>query len=548
MTKLLEYFRQRDRGWFLSLIATAGVVYLPYLGNPLVFDDLNFFANGAVGTYADKGFDLSLRWLPYASLGWTFAVFSDVHTHFFHAGNFLLHAANVILLFYLLRQMFNLVIPNHENPMAANWGAWFAALIFAVHPVAVFAAGYVIQRSILMATFFVLLMQMAFMRGLLTGQIRWLALTVMCYFMAVFSKEHSVLAPAVLAALTILFRGKIAASRLALGLTWVSLFIVAVLITLRARGVLGSPYEAMASALFEQQGIVASTPMLHWLSALTQAGLFFKYFLLWVLPDPALMSVDMREQFIASPAAWKSYLGLVSFIGYGVVAIRLLMRGGMKGLVGFALLYPWLQFWVELAGIRVQEPFVLYRSYLWMPGVLLFIPLVLLKWPERRTYVLMGSIVVLLIPLAWDRLWIFGDNYRLWNDAAVLLKNERTPGADRIYYNRGQAEMATQKWENAVSDFERVVAISPQLEPARYILGAAYTNAGRYQEALAQYDAAITIKPDDNRVYYAKGMTLKRLHRDKEAMQQMEQSCKLKNAIACLISSGTSKQDLPVGK
>jgi tetratricopeptide (TPR) repeat protein len=299
----------------------------------------------------------------------------------------------------------------------------------------------------------------------------------------------------------------------------------------------------MAAALFEQQGIVASTPMLHLLSALTQAGLFFKYLFLWLLPEPSLMSVDMREQFISSPEAWQSYLGLAAFIAYGVVAIRLLMRGGMKGLVGYAMLYPWLQFGVELVGIRVQEPFVLYRSYLWMPGVLLLIPLLLLKWPERRTYVLVGFVALLLIPLAWDRLWIFGDNYRLWNNAAVLLKNEHVPGADRIFYNRGQAEMSMQKWQNAVSDFERVVAINPRLEPVHYILGVAYTNAGRYQDALAQYDAAIAIKSDDDRVYYAKGMTLKKLHRDNEAMRQMEQSCKFKNAIACLISSGQMKPE-----
>ena len=353
------------------------------------------------------------------------------------------------------------------------------------------------------------------------------------------------LAPAVLAAISLLLREKNAVSKRALWLTWGAFLVVAVLVTLRARGVLGAPYEEMASALFEQQGVVASTPMLHLLSALTQAGLFFKYLLLWLLPNVSWMSVDMREPFVASLTDWRGWLGAIAFIAYGVVAIRLLLRGGMKGLIGFALLYPWMQFGVELVGIRVQEPFVLYRSYLWMPGLMLFIPLLLLRFPQRRTMAILGCVAVLLVPLAWNRLLVFGDNLRMWNEAALLLKDERVAGADRIYYNRSQALMALQRWDEATRDLERSVAISPQLEPIHYALGVAYSNAGRYQEALVQYDAAIAIRSDDDRVYYAKGITLKRLHRDNEAMQQLQESCKLKNMMACLFVSVKQPSSVP---
>jgi tetratricopeptide (TPR) repeat protein len=247
------------------------------------------------------------------------------------------------------------------------------------------------------------------------------------------------------------------------------------------------------------------------------------------------MSVDMREPFVATWTDWYGWLGLSAFIAYGVAAIRLLLRGGMKGLIGFALLYPWLQFGVELVGIRVQEPFVLYRSYLWMPGLLLLVPLLLLKLPQRRTLVILGCISILLIPLAWNRLWMFGDKYRMWNDAAMLLKHERVAGADRIYYNRGQALMEAKQWEEAAKDFERSAAISPQLAPIHHMLGEAYNNAGRYQDALAQYDAAIAIKADDTRYHWGKGLALKRLQRNDEARVELEKSCKLNYFAACLL-------------
>ena len=536
-TQLSEYFRQRDRGWMLSLFALVCLVYVPFLGNPFFFDDLNFFSGDMLDYYQHAPFRLDLRWLPYASLGWTATLFNEAVPHFLHLGNVLLHVANVIVLFYLLRQLLGAVLTRPEQGRAIVWGAWLAAQIFAVHPVAVYAVGYVVQRSILLATLFVLLMQMAYLRGILTGRVRWLVLAVLCYFLAVFSKEHSVLAPAVLAALSLLLREKNAASKQALWLTWGAFLAVAVLVTLRARGILGAPYETMAAQLFEHQGVTADTPMLHVLSALTQAGLFFKYLLLWLVPNVAWMSVDMREPFVATLTDWRGWLGAIAFITYGAVAIRLLLRGGMKGLLGFALIYPWAQFGVELAGIRVQEPFVLYRSYLWMPGLLLFVPLLFLRFPQSKIWLALGCVAILLIPQAWNRLWVFGDQYRMWNDAAMLLKNDTVAGADRIYFNRGQALSAAHKWQEAAADLKRAATISPQLEPVRYELGMAYSNTGRYEEALAEFDAAILLKPDDGAAYFAKAVALKHLHRNDEAWPQLEQGCKLQYPLACMFLS-----------
>ena len=540
-TVLSDYFRIRDRGWMFSLLAAVCLVYLPFLGNPFFFDDLSFFMSGAAVHYAQSVFHFDLRWLAYASLGWTVALFSDVVPHFFHLGNLLLHAANVILLFYLLRQLISAVLPDQRYSPRMIWGAWLGALFFALHPVAVYAVGYVVERSILMATLFALLTQMTYLRGLLTGRGHWFTMAVLCYFIAVFSKEHSVLTPLVLGALTPLLGERNIASKRALWITWSAFLVVAVLITLRARGIFGAPYEPMAAELFEQQGVLAGTPMLHVLSVLTQTGLFFKYLLLWLLPDVSWMSIDMREPFINSWADWSAWIGLLAFTLYGVAAIRLLLRGGMKGLAGYALLYPWLQFGVELAGIRVQEPFVLYRSYLWMPGLMLLIPLLLFQFRQRRAALILACVAILLVPLAWNRLWVFGDTFRLWNDAALLLKNERVAGADRIFFNRGQGLMEEHKWDEAAGDFERSAAISPQLEPVRYNLGMAYSQAGRYQDAVEQFEAAISILPDDGRAYFAEGVALMRLHRNDEARKKLEQGCKLNNFATCLLISTPRK-------
>jgi hypothetical protein len=276
--------------------------------------------------------------------------------------------------------------------------------------------------------------------------------------------------------------------------------------------------------------------MLHFLSVMTQAGLFFKYLFLWILPNSAWMSIDMREQFIPVWTAWQGWLGIIAFLAYGGLGLGLLLRGGGKGLLGFAMLYPWLLFLLEFSTIRVQEPFVLYRSYLWMPGMMLLFSLLLARMPGRRTVRVLGVGVLLMIPLSWNRLGVFSDNYRLWNDAALLLPSEKVSGADRIFYNRGQAERREQRWDDATADFQRVVALRPDLAPARYELGMAFLNLGRYQEALVQFDAGISISPESGQQYFGKGLTLFRMHETVPAQQQMSKACELGEQAACMMA------------
>ena len=536
--KLLNYFRQRDRGWILSLLTVVCLIYLPFLGSPFFFDDLSFFGGTAAQYYVDAPFRFDLRWLPYASLGRTWEWFGNA-PHLFRLGNALLHAGNVILLFFLLRLLISASLPDSEKK-SATLSAWFGAVVFACHPVAVYAVAYIVQRSILMATMFALVMQLAYLHALLTGRKRWLVLAVLAYALAGFSREHSVMMPAVLVAMTILLWDKNQLNRKSLWLSYAAFAAIGIMLLLISKGFLGTNalgpvFEPMGANSLGQLKLDASAPMLHLLSVFTQAGLFVKYVFLWALPNPAWMSVDMRESFVVSLAAWQGWLGGLVFIVYGVLAFRLLLRRGMAGLAGLALLYPWLQFVVEFSSMRMQEIFVLYRSYLWMPGMMLLIALLLAKWPGRRTVLALGLAILLLTAFACNRLWVFADSYRLWNDAALLLSSEQMQGADRILYNRGTSASASKMPGEAIADLERSVALSPQLAQLHYALGVEYFNATRYQDAMTQLDLAISLDPLYGQAYYAKGITFKRLHDDKQAIQQMKKSCELKNVAACMI-------------
>ena len=562
---LSRYLRDRHRGMIFSLLLAVALVYIPYTNNPLFFDDLPFFSD-TVNQFVSDPWHLYSRWLPFMSLAWTVNAFSDTPLPL-HLGNLLLHFANTVLVFVLLQQLCSLTLnKHHQNTDQAanltttfpaffnrthfftapsNWGAWLGALAFACHPVAVYAVGYVVERSIVMATFFTLAMQLAYIHGLVSStklqQTIWLAVSVLFYFCAVFSKEHSLMAPALLAAITLLIKPYINVNWRILTATWLGLITVAIFIALRSRGIAATA-EHDATALFAQQSIVSTTENVHVLSIVTQAGLFFKYLFLWLVPSPAWMSIDMREPFASALGTWQNGLKVAFFIAYGAIALKLLLKRGKAGLLGFALLYPWMLFFIEFTSVRVQEPFVLYRSYLWAPGLLLLIPLALESLPKQKVMIVAFAVVILaMIPLSWNRLNVFSDEYKLWNDAASLLKSESQPGAARIFYNRGLAELSKQPKE-AVADFKRVLAIDPTIYQAHENLGNAYLAIGQFALGLESYNKSIALNPKNGSAYFGKAFALKRLNNKAGAVEALTQSCELKNVSACLILTMSGKK------
>jgi len=548
----LGYLRQHDRGLVLALLALALVVYAPFLGNPFVFDDLPFMSR-AVSYYTNAPFHFDLRWFSYVTLGWTWAFFVD-SPYAYRLGNIFLHALNGILLFYFLRQLLmSYVVLGNDAKRGVTNGAWIGATFFVCHPVAVYATGYMVQRSILMATFFMLVMLVAYVRGVVSGRKGWLVLAVGAYFLAFFSKEHSVMAPAIAVMLSTLLSPRILVSKSAQWMTWVAFAAVGTFGLLHIKGLIGVPYEtafeiAGADSYFLQSGLSGVQPsLLQLLSVLTQAGLFFKYLLLWWLPNPAWMSVDMRVHFVDSILDQQAWAAMVAFVAYGVLGASLLFRRGKLGLVGFALLFPWLMFLVEFSSVRVQEPFVLYRSYLWLPGMALLISLLLTRFPSQRMMVAMTIVMLGLIPLAWNRLWTFSDPYHLWNDAALMLEDGNVVGADRIYYNRGNAALSSRNWDMAIEDYRRVVANNPKIQPAYLNLGAAYYGLKRYQDALNAYDQAIALNPKDAQAYLGKGLSFQRMHNETAALEQINISCGMGSVVGCAIAASTSHAETPNG-
>lgn len=527
----MQLFFAGDRPRAFILLLLTAIVYVPFLNNPLVFDDVSFF-DRAISFYANAHFDFNLRWFPYTTMGVTW-VFAGDTPWVYRIQNLLLHGANVLLILLLLRLWIGIFVTEPILLQKCLVGAWVAALVFACHPLAVYGTGYLVQRSILMATFFMLVMQIAYLKGLLEGSWRMMVIAVAGYFVTVFSKEHALLAPAILLPLTWILRTRIMISRGALISVWGAMILIGAIVVMKSVGILGEPYEFQAAQLLSLQGAPQDAFSLHVLSLLTQAKLFFKYCALMLFPNPAWMSIDMRESFFVSYTEFSAWLGLLAYVGYGVGALALLLKRGRLALLGLAMLYPWVLFPIEFTAIRTQEIFVLYRAYLWLPGFMLLWVLLVSLLPTVRLIWLSTMVFLAHLPFSWNRLWVMSDNYRLWDDAVQLLHGEDKVGAQRIYYGRAFASGEKQDYEKAIADFRKSLDFDPSNDKVHMMLAKSLYQSGRYREAADELTRMIELNRNDGEAFFRRSVSYKALGDTVAASQDLQRSCELGYTFSC---------------
>ncbi len=514
------------------LLVAITVLYGQFLWNPIVFDDLPFFMVDKQGEQPVDNYRYSLfelRSLPYATLAWGKALFGLDMQHF-RIENMLLHVAVAIALFYFLTRLFEVARRERaEDVLSARALALCGALLFSLHPVAVYAVGYLVQRTILLATLFSLLAMLVWLHGSLKQKSLWLWSSVPLYYLAVFSKEHVIMLPAVLVALTVLLHED---WKVKLKQRWAvlaALAVVAVLVIASKRGILGSVYEIDAQEMLVAAGDVQQSYLL---SMLTQCGLFFKYIGLWLLPNPRWMSVDMREPFAQS--LWSLYgLALIAFLAWGALAAWLLLKRGRLALLGFAMLFPWLMFMTELSTVRIQESFVLYRSYLWAVGAFCVLPLFLDHLEKRMALIVVSAIALAMFPASMDRLASFSHPLVLWDDAAKLIKDRRDlPGAYRIYYNRGTELLKADYYDAAIVDFKLSIELKSDWPFSYNNLGSAYSKKNEWRGAAEAFTRAITIAHEKKmginpKAHYGRAIAYQELGESAKAQEDYKLTCQL---------------------
>lgn len=555
----------------LPWLAGAGVItvlacglYAPFLSNPMVFDDLALFSGNRFAHYATTPFGLDLRLLPYFTLAFPQVVWGHfppwAHAEIHRTLSLAFHIACSVALFRLLHVLLletgagSDAKRPHEARDNAMTLAFVGAAAFAIHPVAVYGAGYLVQRTIVLATLFSLLSMICFVYGLARHRYAYAVTAAFFYTLAAFSKEHSVLLPlAVVMAVPLIATDRGFAIRYA-GLYLLACLPAAVTVVALTRWVIGRAYEPGFNELVAQmEGIPwLGIPGGPWLvSAITQTGLFFKYLAYWLVPDTATMSIDIRIDFARTWSPGWIALKAAAFAAAGVLGLVLLTRRGKAGLVGFGLLYAWILFSVELSSVRFQEPFVLYRGYLWAPGILIALMAILSVFPRKVLLALFVAACPLLLYQAHDRLRSFSSALALWEDAAAKLPTTPVPLGSRALFVLGREQLYAGQPERAIETANRCMAVYPKTFYCPLARGAIHIHLEQYEQALPYIDRALMLFPYSGVAHHHRGLVLEKLGRLAEAKEEYLEASRLKfvggDFRLSLLESSDGAVQLPFG-
>ncbi|MEO8248717.1 MAG: tetratricopeptide repeat protein [Burkholderiales bacterium] len=500
----------------LVLVAAVLCIYLPGIGNELVFDDSRLTDGTVLGQYGSL-FTFKPRMLSYGSFVWLETLFGSGWWKQ-RAFNIALHLATAFALYGLLRELFAQTRYSPEDEADPKFSrSRTAALqvgvaLFALNPVAVYAVGYLTQRSIVMATLFSVLACWAFVRGIASGRLWWHLLALIAYLAAVLSKEYAAMIAAMALPLYVYVRRP---ERRTIAIVAGASLALLVAVALLFFGVYGS----LVGRLFDERSVAFArqleqlqpgiTGRIYGLSVFNEAALFFKYGLLWFLPNVQWMSLDLRPAFPLSYGAFPQWLGALGYVALlgGSVWLLIKRRGGWS-LAALLLLFPLLLYPTEFATVWLQDPFVLYRSYLWaiaLPGL---VALVLIGFSPRTVYVC-GTVVGLLFGvLALDRVLSLKDEFSAWSDAAEKIDANapaNAVGRWRPFLNLGAWHLEKGLLEQAEGNFQTAIALGDLAGNARFNLGVTYQQQKKHEQALKELAAAEAEGFKGQMLYYHRG-------------------------------------------
>jgi tetratricopeptide (TPR) repeat protein len=463
------------------LILLVMVAYWPALSGGYVWDDDKYVTGNPMLTAPDG---LRQIWFSAHTQSQYFPL---VYTTFrfermiwglnplgFHLINVLLHGINAVLVWILLGR---LRVP----------GAWFAAAIFALHPVQVESVAWVTELKNLESLFFCLLALLAWVRFVdQTSVNRWryYVLSLIFFLLALFGKTTACTAVVALLLIVWLRRRRFDWSTVWPVFPFAILGVLLGLISIWWERNLGTyDDELQLSFTFLQRLLIAGRALWFYVGKLIwPANLVFSY-PRWVIDSHNPMQ----------------YLPLLGSAAVAVLLWRCrnrLGRGVIAGVVFFvATISPMLGF---ISDYTFQYSFVAdHYQYSAAIGLFAVVAGVSCTWLAKRHVPALvgpaagGLLLLVLATLTWRQCGAYHDAETLWR--RTLAGN---PNSWMAHHNLGVELQDRGQIDEAIEQYQAAVALNPGHVKAQNNLGLCLMAKGDLPEAIKHYNAALALKPD----------------------------------------------------
>ena len=505
-------------GFFLAL-AVAFQVYGPSLYGPFIFDD-QYLPFSVPNFPADswRAWMAGVRPVLMLSYRVNFEL-SGLQTFTYHAFNVVFHAADSILIFFIVRkiQEFAGVERRRGDVLAV-----FAGALFLLHPANSESVGYVASRSENLSVLFFFSAFALFLYRR-EAQVTWMraAFILTLYAAAALTKEHTIVLPALLLLTDYFwnppfsFAGIRKNWRLYAPISIGAVVVGAFLVT-KLRGA--------PTAGFQVRG-------LNWYQYFfTECRAFWVYIRLFLFP--AGLRIDYDFPISRTIVDHGAILGLIAILGAAGAAFYFRRRYPLAayGFLAFVILMaPTSSF------VPIKDPVAERRLYLSMIGLLFIVLEFLGRLDVKQTKwkaALAGVLVVAAIA-TYQRNAVWADPVVLWEDTVAksphiardefqLAEAYRERGDcakaldhyarsaqldstdDRLFIDWGLAYDCLNQPERALEKFRYAAAMNRTAHVYTQI-GMIYAKQGRNAEALEALAQAVTIDPNFDVVYQYRG-------------------------------------------
>ncbi len=528
-----------SRLWFQALILAAAVIlaYQPAWHAGFIWDDDMYVTNNRLLTAPDglkriwfsldspsQYFPMSYTVLRMERAAWGLA------SSGYHWVNILLHAANALVLWQLLRR---LRLP----------AAWLAAAFFALHPVQVESVAWVSELKNVLSLFFCLLTAWAWVEFSeeRPGAWRFYAGALFFQALALFAKTTACTWPVALL-LILWLQGK--------PINWRRAWQI---VPFFAMGLI----MGLVSVWWEHyhQFTVGDVFAMGWMSRLliaSRALWFYLAKLIW----PVGLSFSYARWHIDPAQPWP-YLWLAACVIAG--AVFWAAGRGVKVAVLFyvAMLSPLLGF---ISEYTFRYTFVAdHYQYMASIGPLALAAVAMDKLLRRfagAKVLLSASLVILLGLLTWRQSAHYIDSETLWRatlkatpastmarnnlsqalldkkqfDESMVLSRDVLAGHpdDPVAQNNlGFALLEQNQVDDSIAHFQRAIAVQPGNPYPHYNLGRAALKQRRYEDAITNFQATVRLLPDFASAYCNLGYALLQTGRIPAAITNYEKSIAL---------------------
>ncbi|MGD0786230.1 MAG: tetratricopeptide repeat protein [Sedimentisphaerales bacterium] len=402
----------------------------------------------------------------------------------FHITNLILHIANTLILFLVLRQMTQKL-----------WQSAFVAALFALHPLHVESVAWVSERKDVLSTFFWLLTMWAYVRYVNRPKISRYLWIVVFFTLGLMSKPMLVTLPFVLLLLDywplnrikhfnrqVIYR--LVLEKIPFIILAAVFSVVAFLTQQSGRAAIEFTYLGLKYRIYNA-----------FISYVTYIGKMF-----W----PSHLAVFYPHPY-ENVSVLYAVISAVVLLALTILVLRFAKNRGY-------LVTGW--FWylgtlVPVIGIVQVGGFAMADRYTYITLTGLFIIVawgiseLLAKLPQRK--IALGLLMILVLaPLgicAHRQTSYWKNGITLFSHALSVTQNNYI-----TYNNLGSAYASLGCWTQAIDACKNAIEIEPDFEGAYLNLGVAYSGLGRWQQAIDIYKQAIRIWPDDENAHYKLGV------------------------------------------